>query len=233
MPPTDPAEILLGDMPLETTMLDIGGRSWSVTAVFDQDTLLDVAERFAHIPYGLLLWEASLGLARRLVSTGDARIPALAARRVLELGAGLGLAGLVAQAHGAHVVQTDHEPVALALARRNAAANSVAGITQFTADWRHWDHAAQYDLIIGADIVYDQTVHDDLAAIFARNLAPDGTLLLADPGRPRTLEFLSALEDAGWAFTLDFIKVEGMPPARGRAPVEISIITARRAAAGT
>jgi predicted nicotinamide N-methyase len=225
-PPPLPADIdpLLAAAPLETIELAIGGQRWTVTAVLDQDALLDIATQFETIPYGLLLWESAVGLAERLVSRPDT----LAGRSVLELGAGVGLVGLLARTLGADVVQTDHEPVALAVARRNAAANGVIGIRQMIADWRQWDHDARYDLIVGADIVYDQSVHDDLARIFTRNLAPRGELLLADPDRPRTLAFLSRLEDAGWRFAIDVVTVPGIPAGRSRPSVEVSIIRAWR-----
>ena len=72
----------------------------------DQDALLDFAEELEHFPYGFLLWEASVALARKLAAN-----PSLVAgKRVLELGAGVGLApGIVARSLGAEVWQTDHQ----------------------------------------------------------------------------------------------------------------------------
>ena len=53
------------------------------------------------------------------------RGPALVNRRILELGCGVGLPGIVARKLGANVIQTDHDALALALSRHNAALNRV------------------------------------------------------------------------------------------------------------
>lgn len=195
------------NVPLVTLEVPVGGREWQVTAVQNQDALLDASEDFEHFPFGLLLWESAVGLARRLAAQPDL----VAGRRVLELGAGVGFAGMVAQALGAEVWQTDHQAQALVLARENAEKNGVSSIRQFLADWRTWDHAAKYDVILGADILYDRPMHFFLETIFRRNLTPDGLLLLSDPGRPQALECMARLETAGWQISLEMqtVRLEG------------------------
>lgn len=215
---------LLAVLPLETMALPIGGRTWAITAVANQDALLDAAERFDQIPYGLLLWESAVALAEMIVANADA----VEGRRVLELGCGAGLAGLIAQNTGGDVHQTDHEPRALRLAARNAAANDVGGIGQFRADWRDWAHDVRYDLILGADIVYERAVHPLLAKIFETNLASGGEIWLADPGRPNTLEFLSALEDDGWRGQIEVVKVADVSGREGKPPVDVTLARLRR-----
>src|SRR5581483_5896757 len=124
-------------LPLVTTEIAIGARAYRVTAVQNQDALLDAAEELEHFPYGFLLWESAVGLARWLAAD-PARV---AGRSVLELGAGVGLPGIVAQALGAQVWQTDHQKGALLVARENARQNGVGDIQQFLADWRDWSHS--------------------------------------------------------------------------------------------
>ncbi|HLV78684.1 MAG TPA: methyltransferase, partial [Chthonomonadaceae bacterium] len=163
-------EALARKVPLETVSVRVGERVWKITCVQSQDALLDAAESFAHFPYGFLLWESAVGLARLLV----ARPALVASKRVLELGAGAGLPGLVARSLGADVWQTDHQPDALALARFNAAQNNVDGLDLFLADWYDWSHEARYDLLLGADILYQRDAHYHLERIFRQNLAPGG-----------------------------------------------------------
>lgn len=215
---------LASALPLVTVGLPIGGRDWQVTCVQNQDLLLDAAENLEYFPYGLLLWEAGVALARHLL---EGRLP-LSGRQVLELGAGVGLPGIVARSGGAEVWQTDHLESALALSRFNAMQNGVSGIRYFRSDWTTWTHETRYDLVLGADILYQRDMHYYLEAIFRRNVAPGGALLLSDPGRPQALEFAASLEKHGWAVLLEteVIVLSGQPePQR---PVEVALYTVTR-----
>lgn len=203
-------------IPLTTWALNIAQRTWQITAVQNQDALLDAAAQLEHIPYGFLLWESAIGLAHWLVE----QVAAVPGKRILELGAGVGLPGLVASTLGAQVWQTDHDTHALALAAHNADQNGVAGITSVLADWCAWDHGAQYDLLIGADILYERAMHPYLEAIFQRNLAPGGQLLLTDPCRPQAFEFATHLENRGWRFAVASRPVQLLPASK---PVDVML----------
>ena len=98
--------------PLVTVGIAVGERVWNITCVQDQDALLDFAEELEHFPYGFLLWEASVALAPKLAANPNL----VAGKRVLELGAGVGLPGIVARSLGAEVWQTDHQARVRALA---------------------------------------------------------------------------------------------------------------------
>ena len=156
-----------------------------------------LGEQQGLVPYGVMLWPSSIALAHELVARADT----LAGLRVLELGAGTGLPGIVAATYGARVVQTDRLEKALDLCRRNAERNRVA-IEHRVADWTDWSNDEGYDLILGADVLYAERLHSFLRHIFESNLAPSGRLLMADPFRPRSLPLLEALESDGWKISL-------------------------------
>lgn len=198
-------------VPLHTIPLTIGDRTWQITAVLDQDALLEVADELEYVPYGYLLWESAIGLGNYLWRKAEW----LQGKQVLELGSGVGLPGLVAQSLGAQVWQTDHQPGALTLAAHNAKQNQVVGIQQFLGDWRRWDHDIQYDLLIGSDILYERAMHTWIEPIFSRNLASGGELILADPSRPQALEVLARMEDKGWRFE---IEMQTVPAVQFRKP---------------
>jgi predicted nicotinamide N-methyase len=107
------------------------------------------------------------------------------------------------------VHQTDKAEDALRVAARNERENGLWGIERFLADWTHWTHADRYDVILGADILYEAEMHNALASLVMRSIAPQGTVLVADPGRPQAIAFLSALEDKGARFGLT---VRCVPP---------------------
>lgn len=192
----------IGDFALQEYRLQAGGRAWSVLHTDAVLTLDDEArflgEQAARLPYGVVLWPAAVALAHDV----SVRAGALRGRRVLELGAGTGLPGIVAASLGAHVVQTDRQALALAVCRRNGARNGVRGIAYRIADWEAWDDTARYDVILGADILYAERLHPHLRRILETNLAPGGRVLLADPFRTPSLRLLEALDADGWQLAM-------------------------------
>src|SRR4051812_46207658 len=146
--PTEP-EVLrttAGDFTLEEVQLTVDDRTWAILhtgAVISRED--EVAflrgEQATKRPYGIVLWPAAIALAHEL-GTRD-----LAGKRVLELGAGTGLPGIVAAARGARVVQTDRQSVAMRVCAQNAARNGATAIELRTGDWTAWTDRDQYDLI--------------------------------------------------------------------------------------
>lgn len=212
--------ILAQRFPLETVAIPIGSRTWQITCVTDQDALLDGVNEVEHVPYGFLLWESAVALAGWL----EQQAPLVHGKRVLELGAGVGLAGMMASQLGATVWQTDHRADVLQLAQANAIANRVAPPHQFIADWRDWHHTERYDLILGADILYERAMHTYLAPIFRANLTQGGRLILADPSRPQALELVAALEDEGWHVEIEMQTVTLPLTKRTMTPVHVSLL---------
>lgn len=101
---------------------------------------------------------------------------------VLDLGCGMGLAGTVAAALGARVLFADLEQPALLF----AALNSLPWKDRVRArrlNWREDRLGERFDLIIGADILYERAQWEHLDAFWRAHLAPGGTVLLGEPGR--------------------------------------------------
>ncbi|MEX2356467.1 MAG: methyltransferase domain-containing protein [Thermaerobacterales bacterium] len=181
---------------LSEHLIALPGRTLAIHAYASVDSLLDQVEHDDDIPFWAELWDASRALAAFIWRWE------WAGASVLELGAGSGLAGIAAALRGAAVLQTDYAPPALALARWNAARNDASGIEFRLADWRAFPAVGEFDVILGADILYEQKIHPDLAAICRRHLRPGGRLLLADPGREAAERFIIGLEQNGWSWSL-------------------------------
>lgn len=184
----------LDDLPLvhrHYAMPRIGGADHDVAivAVDDQEALLRQSQNRELLPFGLMMWESAVILARS-IATRD-----LVGKRVLDLGCGAGLTAVVAAIGGAHVHAVDYDPLALELCRRNAATNKVTErIRLDEADWNTWSPEPAYDIVLGADIVYDRDHHDALLRVVTRAVVPGGRFLLADPRRTDTRLFVEKLE---------------------------------------
>jgi methyltransferase-like protein 23 len=182
--------------------LTLDGHAWKVQhtgailSFEDEQRLLGIAT--GRPPYGIVLWPAAIALAHDLA----ARAGALRGLRILELGAGTGLPGIVAASFGALVVQTDVNEKALELCRLNGAANGLPDIEYRLADWTTWSDTASYDVILGADVLYAERLHPDLRRIFETNLAANGRVLISDPFRSASIRLLEALESNGWTISL-------------------------------
>ena len=184
--------------PLEVVTVPIGDLTLQIRCLRSRDMFASATVVTQRDLYAYVLWESAVGLSNRLAAETSLTV----GKRVLELGAGVGLPGLVAQALGGQVTQTDYQVDSLTLCQWNAHENGVT-TEIFQADWRRWQHPLRYHLILAADILYDESLHYYLERIFHRNLQPGGRILLADPGRPQALNFAVHLEEHGWQVAID------------------------------
>lgn len=203
--------------------IEAAKRTWQIDAVRDQNRLLDASDHFEAFPYGLLLWDSSMILADTLGEMGT-----LEGRSVLELGAGVGLVGLVARHLGAEVMQTDYASEALALALRNAQLNAIEGITRRLADWTQWSMPGRFDFIVGSDILYDATAHAPIAAVLNANLAEDGIAVFTDPGRTATPLFVQNMREAGWQIEQTVRPIDAIQQVLNFETVEITTLKLQR-----
>jgi predicted nicotinamide N-methyase len=153
-------------------------------------------------PYWAHLWSGALVLA--------AAVPRAA--RVLEVGCGLGLPGLVAARRGARVVFVDRVAAPLSFVRASLSANHLDGAL-VVADAAAPALRGGFDLVLVAELLYDRAAFGPLAAALRAALAPGGRVLLADAGRIDTSAFYAALPAAGLAWSAEEQRVqeEGFP----------------------
>ncbi|MND51035.1 Ribosomal protein L11 methyltransferase [compost metagenome] len=100
-------------------------------------------------PYWCFCWASGLALARWLAEKPEW----VAGKRVLDFGAGSGVAAIAAaKAGAAEVVACDLDPLALEACRANAELNGVE--LSYSADF--FKEEDRFDLIIVADVLYDR-----------------------------------------------------------------------------
>jgi predicted nicotinamide N-methyase len=167
----------------------VAGRTLTLLRPPSAEELIDeqAFEVEEFLPYWAELWPSGVALADH-VATLDVR-----GRRVLELGAGLGLPSLAAALGGADVLATDWAEDAVALLRANAERNHV----RLRAELARWDDperfGTRWDIVLAADVLYEQRNTDQLLRLLPQLDARE--IVLADPGRPFAKDFFAAWSD--------------------------------------
>ena len=166
------------------------------------DALIDEEEfdQDERLPYWAELWPSSIALARRVLGEEH-----LAGKRAVELGCGVGLPSVTALAHGADITATDHYEAALDFARYNALINLGREPCTQSLDWHtpRTQGLGYFDLVLVADVLYEQRNVAALTALIPTLLIPGGEVLLADPGRKNTPAFLEGMRDMGFGFSTE------------------------------
>ncbi len=134
---------------------------------------------------GGCVWDAEVLLAHFIDGLGAE----LRGRTLLELGAGTGLASLVAVRNGARAVATELDD-ALPLLVRNIERQKFAE-GECEARALRWGSdatgAATFDFVVAADCIYEPAVYDDLLRTLSAFSTPDSRILLCYEQRRRDL----------------------------------------------
>jgi hypothetical protein len=178
------------------------------------DTVISIAQDWegSVTAHGIhsTVWEAGFVLQEYLQQLALRTAPRslLQGKRVLEIGAGTGLVGLVCSILGAHVTMTDL-PVALPLLHKNAESVRVQledlgrEMTEPTIRPLDWTvpiseqgiDVGEFELVIGADVIYNPALFPHLATTIRSVIAsPRQTLWLANRLRGVEREFFDCLK---------------------------------------
>ena len=155
-------------------------------------------------PYWAYCWCGARVLAERVPRN---------AGRVIELGCGLGLPGLIAARRGADVVFTDQLAPPLAFVAASLAANGLVARGCVVADLGRPAWRAAFDLVLASEVLYDRAAFVRIATALRDMLAPGGQALLADGHRIDTTDFYAVAEAAGLVAVREDVRVveEGLP----------------------
>lgn len=192
---------------LEYDVLELAGQKIKVFAATNIDELLDdlISKGEDHedvqderIPYFVELWPSAIRMAE-LILDGTIDVHG---KQILELGCGSGLAGIAAGMSGAEsVLFTDYLPDALEFASRMWRLNIPSDPLTHLLDWRTPDLSRQYELILAADVAYEQRNFAPLLHSFQTLLAPGGKIVLTEPSRRVAKPFVTLLEENGFDLT--------------------------------
>ena len=173
--------------------------------------------------YWHIAWPASLAVSQYLASTQSAEW--WQGKRALVIGCGVGLESVVLSSLGAGVTALDHIPESLRLVQRNCELNEVPRVEERCCCWldensRH--QVGQYDVLVGADVLYDSAdgvwIHELLTTL----LKPGGLAFFGDPQREGVATFLEQLGASHFHVQVHHRDTEWMA---GREEVDVYQIT--------
>jgi predicted nicotinamide N-methyase len=182
----------------ELVNLSLAGLDIQFSRVENFDALLDdlIAKGTEHpdyqddrIPYWADLWHSGLALAEYLLLE-KVIAPAMS---VTEIGCGLGLPGLVAAMQGGEVLFTDYLPEALEQVDYNWSLNLPGAARSRVMDWRFPLAEAKAQLLLAADVAYEKRAFEPLVKAFAALSETGGRIIVTEPGRERTSDWLEML----------------------------------------
>jgi predicted nicotinamide N-methyase len=126
-------------------------------------------------PYWAFCWGSGQALARYLLDHPEL----VSGRRVLDFGAGCGIAGIAAaKAGAAHVTATEIDPLAVVAIEMNARLNDAA--VEPTREDVIQTGRSDWQVLLAADVCY----WTSNAQWLHRLAGHDGLVLIGDPGRP-------------------------------------------------
>jgi predicted nicotinamide N-methyase len=138
------------------------------------------------LPYWAFAWSGGLGIARYVVDHPDV----VAGRRVVDVGSGSGLCGIVAARVGAaSVLAIDIDPLAAAAVYLNARANRVS--VGFSGRDPLDEPPPACDVLLAGDVSYEGPMAERMTAWLRAAAGAGVRVLLGDPGRaylPGSLE---------------------------------------------
>ncbi|MCA1686560.1 MAG: methyltransferase [Planctomycetia bacterium] len=185
--------------PVATSAVVVGGRAVVLVRPSDPDRMLDDPgvlawnRRDDYMPYWAYLWPGAFLLAEAVAAE-----PWGVGLEALEVGCGLGLAGLAGVQRGLRVTFTDYDDAPLVFVARSASANGFdpASYSTRRLDWRE-PAGDRFPVILGADVLYERRLVPLVADVLAARLAPGGLALIADPYRAAAEGFAAAVASRG------------------------------------
>ncbi|MCC6317830.1 MAG: methyltransferase domain-containing protein [Gemmatimonadaceae bacterium] len=174
------------------TTIRVGDHAWTLEHPRSAEALISEPdfERDERLPYWADIWPSARVLADVLVRhQGDGRT-------ALELGCGSGLVACALACAGYRLTATDYYEDALAFTAANVLRATGVSITTRLVDWRQLPRdLGRFDLVVGADVLYERGYGPLVADALAATIGPRGVAFIADPGRVGFDAFLQACRE--------------------------------------
>ena len=141
-----------------------------------------------------VVWESSQVLAHEMESFD------IQGKRILEIGCGMALSSLLLNARCADITATDYHPEAGGFLAENTRLNHGRRIPFLRTSWDDLtDGLGEFDVLIGADLLYEQQHIALLSDFMERHAKPGCEIILVDPDRGQHSAFSKKMVTLGYA----------------------------------
>ena len=169
----------------ETRDLTIHGRHFNFVVPKEIDPFIDFENIVCGFPLWAKIWEPSWLLAEHVAKTPPSRL-----NKILEIGSGIGVVGIVAASFGHDVTMTEYDENALQFAGANAEINHCPEVKICRLDWHRPELEDKFDCIIGSEVTFHERDYNSLLNLFRIYLKPHGRVILASGVRQSVLNIL-------------------------------------------
>ncbi len=173
----------------ENRDLTIHGRKFDFVVPKKIEPFIDVENIVRGFPLWAKIWEPSWILAEHLAKT-----PPFQFKKILEIGSGIGVVGIVAASFGHDVTMTEYDENALKFASANAEINHCPEVKICRLDWHQPNLDDRFDTIIGSEVMFHKRDCNPLLNLFRIYLKPNGRVILASGVRQSVLDILHRMQ---------------------------------------
>jgi methyltransferase-like protein 23 len=173
-----------------------------VRPVYEKQLLNDTATAF---PFWAKIWASSLALSSYL----EKEIQLVEGKKVLEIGAGIGLSSFVVARAAASIIVSDYAAEAVELMEKNIEYLGLSNVKALCLDWNHFPDGIKADLVLLSDINYAPEEFDALLKLINRFLEEGSVIIIATPQRIMATPFVTALEPFIKHSALEQVKENG------------------------
>ena len=155
--------------------------------IFVPDTVLIQKEyHHQHVPYWAQVWHAAVGLCIFLQEHPEY----IKNKTVLELGAGLGLPGIVAAATAKQVCISDKSAEAMAIVEKSVLHHQLNNVSCKVIEWDIIENITIPEVVLLSDINYEPDAFAALLMMISHLLENSCTIILSTPQRLMAKTFI-------------------------------------------
>lgn len=150
-----------------------------------------------------IVWPSALALTNAMVHFDTD------GKRVLEIGCGLAIASITMHQRHVDITASDYHPLVECFLNENVMLNDLPPLPFQTGNWLTENPLlGKFDLIIGSDVLYEQTHPDLLSAFIDRHAQPHVEICIIDPGRGNHNKFNRAMEHLGYECSTEYLPAQ-------------------------